>query len=216
MKSSYVSLFQYIETLEAPIGGLRVKDIDGNFYKTVTIGSQVWMAENLRVTRYRNGHPIPKVSNPEVWKNSSIGALCSYDNNPVNADAYGFLYNWHAIADPQNICPRGWHIPSDEEWTTLELYLEEDGGKLKEAGTMHWRSHNAGATNESGFSGLPGGCRLSNGVFANMGNMGLWWSSDVIYDATYTYHRILHYANARFNQFFFIKSGGFSVRCIKD
>ncbi|HDS01520.1 MAG TPA: hypothetical protein ENO07_05815, partial [candidate division Zixibacteria bacterium] len=156
-----------------------VTDIDGNVYQTVLIGDQCWMMENLKVTHYRNGDPIPEVTDGGSWGMLSTGAYCNYDNNESYVAVYGRLYNWYAAADSRNIAPDGWHVPSDAEWKQLEMYLgmsqadadatgwrgTDEGGKLKEADTTHWQSPNNGATNESGFTALPGGYRSSSGRF---------------------------------------------------
>lgn len=137
-----------------------VTDYDGNVYQTVLIGDQCWMMENLKVTHYRNGDPIPHVTDGVTWGNLTSGAYCNYNNDEGNVATYGRLYNWYAVDDSRNIAPAGWHVPSDAEWQTLVDYLGGDavaGGKMKEAGTTHWASPNTGATNESGFTALPGG-----------------------------------------------------------
>jgi uncharacterized protein (TIGR02145 family) len=144
---------------EDPVKGIPV-DIDGNEYHTVIIGGQEWMVENLRVTPYRNGDPIPNVSDTTSWRALTTGAYCSYDNDPSCSAMYGNLYNWYAVNDFRQIAPEGWHVPTYEEWIVLETHLGGDtiaGGKLKESGTEHWRAPNVGGTNESGFSALPGG-----------------------------------------------------------
>jgi len=136
-------------------------DIDGNVYETVTIGTQVWMAENLKVTHYRNGNTILHIIDWFSWF-TLTGAYCEYDNDVNNVAVYGRLYNWYAVNDSRYIAPVGWHVPSDAEWLTLVDYLGGDtvaDGKMKEIGTTHWVSPNTGATNESGFSALPGGYR---------------------------------------------------------
>jgi uncharacterized protein (TIGR02145 family) len=137
-----------------------VTDIDGNIYHTVTIGTQVWMVENLKTTKYRNGDPIPNVTG-NAWAALTTGAYCWYNNDAATYKAtYGALYNWYAVADSRNIAPTGWHVPTDAEWTTLTTFLGGEsvaGGKLKETGTNHWTSPNTGATNETGFTALPGG-----------------------------------------------------------
>lgn len=154
-----------------------VIDIDGNVYQIVTIGTQVWMAENLKVTHYRNGDVIPNVTDGPTWAGLTTGAYCEYDNNVASVATYGRLYNWYAAVDTRNIAPDGWHVPSDEEWKQLETYLgmsqaeadaiglrgSDEGGMLKETGTSHWDSPNTGATNESGFTALPGGHRRYGG-----------------------------------------------------
>jgi uncharacterized protein (TIGR02145 family) len=194
-----------------------VKDIDGNIYTTVTIGTQEWMAENLKVTHYRNGEAIPNITDNAQWNDLSTGAYCWYNNDePTVGDTYGALYNWFTVVDSRNLCPVGWHIPSDPEWTTLTDYLGGEyiaGGKLKETGTIHWLSPNTVATNESGFTGLPGGMRTSD--FDYIGIEGVWWSSTE-YDSNYAFHRYIYYDSGSFTDSFFRKEFGFSVRCIKD
>ena len=137
-----------------------VTNIDGNVYKTVKIGKQWWMAENLKTTRYRNGEEIINITDPIQWGALVIGAYCWYNNDISNKGPYGALYNWNAVMDDRNLAPVGWHIPTDEEWTTLSTTLGGEsvaGGKLKEAGFSHWNAPNTGATNESGFTVLPNG-----------------------------------------------------------
>lgn len=173
---------------------ITVTDIDGNVYKTVKIGNQVWMAENLRVTRYRNGKAIPNVTTKSKWKKLKKGAYCSYKNNDSNIGTYGLLYNWYAVNDSRNLAPAGWHVPTDEEWKQLEMYLgmsqtetndtgwrgTDEGGKLKEIGTTHWKSPNTGATNLSGFTAVPGGCRTYDGTFYSIGTSAYFWSATEI------------------------------------
>ena len=199
---------------------LTVTDIDGNVYSTVTIGTQVWLAENLKVTHYRNGEPIPKVTDNTEWSNLITGAYCNYDNDANNADTYGSLYNWYAVNDSRNIAPTGWHVPTDEEWQTLVDYLGGDdiaGGKMKETGTTHWNSPNEGATNESGFSALPGGYRYGNGNYYSMGgNASFWSSTEYDSDSNYAWARYLF---VNFPGILDNGSGkryGFSVRCVRD
>jgi len=208
-------------------------DIDGNIYQTVKIGDQWWMTENLRVTQYRgskeyagytaidkesrNGAAIPNVTDGPTWESLTTGAYCDYDNDANNAATYGHLYNWYAIADP-GFAPAGWHVPSDAEWQTLIDYLggeEIAGGKMKEIGTAHWLSPNYGATDESGFSGLPGGCRDSSGNFNNMGYFAHYWSSTES-SSFMAWYRYLNYGNAEGYRYDRGKTFGFSVRCVKD
>lgn len=150
-----------------------VTDVDDNAYKTVTIGSQVWMAEDLRTTKYRNGDAIGTTS-PATLDISSESApkyQWAYAGDESNVATYGRLYSWYAVTDSRNVCPAGWHVPSDAEWTTLTDFLGGEvaaQGKLKEAGTIHWNSPNTGATNESGFTALPGGNRWDNGRFLDV------------------------------------------------
>lgn len=150
-----------------------VTDIDGNVYSTVTIGTQVWMAENLKTTRYRNGDLITNVTG-EQWDDNASGAYCSYDNSADNLKTYGLLYNWYAVNDSRIICPEGWHIPTVDEWETLS----NTGLALKEANTTHWMSPNETAQNESGFSALPGGVCGFDGNFNALTEMGYWWTTD--------------------------------------
>jgi len=126
-----------------------VVDIDGNFYHAVAIGTQVWMAENLRTTKYRDGSPIPNVTDSSVWILTTEGAYCNYNNDTTHSNTYGRLYNWYAVIDTRNIAPEGWHVPTQDEWNTLVQFLGGGavaGGKLKETGTAHWNSPNRGAT----------------------------------------------------------------------
>ena len=134
-----------------------VKDIDGNIYHTVTIGNQVWMVENLKTTRYNDGTAIPNVTDSSVWSKLSTPAYCWYNNDASSYKAtYGALYNWYAV-NVQKLCPKGWHVASNAEFYALNSFLDGECGKLKEAGTIHWYSPNKGATNETGFTALPGG-----------------------------------------------------------
>ena len=139
-----------------------IKDIDGNKYKTVTIGTQVWMAENLKTTKFNDGTPIPMVKENDAWANLTTPAFSWYNNDSIdNKRNYGALYNWYTVST-NKLCPVGWHVPTEAEWATITAYLGEvglAGGKLKDAGTVHWRTPNTGATNESGFTALPGGYR---------------------------------------------------------
>ena len=154
-------------------------DQDGNVYKTVIIGGQTWMAENLRTTKYNDGTAIPNVFEDDQWNSLTTGAYCNYDNaaGTVNIATYGLLYNWHAV-NTGKLAPKGWHVPTDAEWTELTEYLGGEsvaGGKLKETGTTHWNPTNIGATNETGFTALPGGYRWP--TFFDIGSRGLWWSA---------------------------------------
>jgi len=147
---------------------------------TIQIGTQKWMSKNLDVAFYRNGDPIPQVTDLAAWAGLTTGAWCYYINNPIQGNKYGKLYNWYAINDPRGLAPQGWHIPSDAEWTTLENNLGGSsvaGWKMKEPGTLNWTAPNTGADNSSGWLGLPGGFRNSSGAFGNIGGFGGWWSS---------------------------------------
>jgi uncharacterized protein (TIGR02145 family) len=158
--------------------GILCRDNDGNNYRTVKIGTQVWMAENLKTTKYRNGDPIPNVTDGPAWWNLPTGAYCNSDNDVNLWTTYGRLYNWYAVNDSRNIAPAGWHVPTDYEWSKLIAYLGSlPGDKLREEGTEHWLSPNTDATNETGFTALPGGYRDNTGTFISIGSNGYWWSS---------------------------------------
>lgn len=194
-----------------------VTDIDGNIYKTVQIGSQWWMAENLKVTHYCNGDAIPKVGDEKGWSNLTTGAYCAYDNNVnIIAQTYGNLYNFHAVIDNRQLAPTGWHIPSDNDWQTLINYLggnEIAGGKLKETGTEHWESPNTGATNESGFFALPGGIRM--GFYTNMGLSACFWSHKAQSNTNGWYRHLFH--NMTYvDRVPYPKNYGMSVRCVRN
>ena len=199
-----------------PTAPTTVTDADGNVYHTVTIGTQVWMVENLKTTKYRNGDPIPIVSNNSLWNGLTTGAYCDYDTDPNNSVTYGKLYNWYAATDSRNIAPAGWHLPTDAEWTTLENYLGGKtiaGGKRKETGATHSQSPNTGATNETGFKALPGGTRMLNGVYSLDGFDGWWWSS-TISTAANAWGRTIPYDNIKIDRNDYYKKVGLSVRCI--
>ncbi len=200
-----------------------ITDIDGNVYKTVIIGTQTWMVENLKTTKYRNGENIANVTDNTAWAALSTGAWCDYSNSVANGTKYGHLYNWYAVADSRNIAPTGWHVPSDAEWTTLTNYLGGEsvaGGKLKEAGTLNWQTPNTAATNSTGFSALPGGCRNDYAVGAiymltSVGH-GYWWTSSQS-SATTAWNISMHFDISdvgRDNGM--SKFVGCSVRCVKD
>jgi uncharacterized protein (TIGR02145 family) len=194
-----------------------VVDVDGNTYDTVVIGTQVWMSKNLRVSKYRNGDPIPTNLSNSTWQNTTSGACTIYNNAVVNDSIYGKLYNWYAVADPRGLCPTGWHVPSDAEWTTLENFLGGSsvaGGKMKAVSSL-WTAPNTGATNSSGFTGLPGGCRNSSGSFINIGLFGYWLSSTQD-SGIHAWSRNLGNAGVSVNRSNFSKSFGFSVRCVRD
>jgi uncharacterized protein (TIGR02145 family) len=201
-----------------PIETGTVTDIDGNNYKTVKIGNQWWMAENLKTTKYRDGTSIPNVTDNVVWANLTTGAYCNYDNTASNSTTYGRLYNWYAATDVHNIAPSGWHIPADSEWTTLSNFLGgEDvaGGKLKETGTTHWNSPNTGATNETGFTALPGGLRHYNGTFEAIIGGGYWWSATEE-NNNFAWCRDMGWPTSSLGIGGNFKSEGFSLRCLKD
>jgi uncharacterized protein (TIGR02145 family) len=192
---------------------------NGYTYSSVVLGNgQEWMSENLRTTNYRNGDPIPTGLNDATWGSTTSGAYAIYDNDNANDVIYGKLYNWYAVADARAVCPIGWHVPTDGEWTMLTDYLGGEGvagGKMKTTGTQYWLSPNTAATNESGFSGLPGGSRYYNGGFGNVGSLGYWWSSSEGFTGG-AWARILYYDDGGASQSSINKQSGFFVRCIRD
>lgn len=198
-----------------------VSDSDNNVYKTITIGTQTWMAENLRTTKYRNGESIPEVTSNTEWKNLTSGAYSNYGNtSDVDAIAtFGRLYNWFAVTDSRNLAPTGWHVATDADWTTLTTFLGGEsvaGGKLKETGTTHWNSPNTGADNSTGFTALPAGRReYTDGSFINIGFNGFWWTSSA-YNPDYSWYRQINYDGAIVNPANFHKQYGFAIRCVKD
>jgi uncharacterized protein (TIGR02145 family) len=210
------------------------QNININPLPTVTIGLQIWQSTNLDVTTYRDGTPIPQVTDPTAWVNLITGAWCYYNNDPVNGTIYGKLYNWYAVAgihdtDPNTpnkiLAPTGWHVPSSAEWANLTTFLGGDnlsGGKMKSTGTSLWQSPNTNATNSSGFTGIPGGFRLPNGAvtpgeFIRIGIQGNWWSSSE--DNTPfvgALGRLLFNDNGSCISSYGSKNYGLSVRCVRD
>lgn len=184
-----------------------------------TICCQSWMTKNLDVATYRNGDPIPKVTVNAAWAALTTGAYCYYNNDSATyAATYGKLYNWYAVNDPRGLAPEGWHIPTDFDWTTLENCLggaSVAGGAMKETGTIHWTTPNTGATNISGWAGLPGGTRGSTGTFFNVGTSGYWWSAREGL-TTSAWYRSLGYGSGGINGNDNLKRDGFSVRCLRD
>ena len=198
--------------------GNTLTDYDGNTYNTVWIGNQLWMAENLKTTKYNDGMDIPLVTDGAAWSNLTTPGYCWYDNDEATyGDTYGALYNWYTV-ETGNLCPAGWHVPTDAELTTLTTYLGGEsvaGGKLKETGTTHWNSPNTGATNESGFTALPGGNRHTSGTFSTIGSNGSWWSSTES-TASHAWYRTMTSTDASITRYDPYKKFGFSVRCVRD
>jgi uncharacterized protein (TIGR02145 family) len=205
-------------------GGNTVTDIDGNVYTIVQIGSQTWLGQNLKTTHYNDGTPIPLQTAGSVWDTLSTHAYCWYDNNISNKEPYGALYNWHvtnaAGNGGKNPCPVGWHVPDDDEWTALTDFLggaSVAAGKLKETGTAHWNPPNTGATNETGFTALPGGFRGTAASFVQIGDQGNWWTT--YGHPTFTssaYYRSMSFSSAGVYRSIMGKTLGMSIRCIQD
>jgi uncharacterized protein (TIGR02145 family) len=190
-------------------------------YESVKIGDQVWMKQNLDISNFRNGDPIPEVKTDEEWMKAvkdGKPAWCFYNNDPENGKIYGRLYNWYAVNDPRGLAPEGWHVPSDAEWSKLMNYLgggEVAGGKMKTTDAINWNSSSQDTTNSSDFSGLPGGYRYTDGTFDGLGNGGDFWSSTES-SATNAWYRYLLYNYANVYRYYFDKGYGFSVRCLRD
>jgi uncharacterized protein (TIGR02145 family) len=207
--------------LYSPAGS--VKDVDGNIYTSVKIGKQTWLGENLKTTKYKNGILIPYVIDGFQWTNLTTGAFCYYDDSQINRNIYGNLYNWYTVKTG-NLCPDGWHVPSDTEWKKLEEYLGRSydaGGRLKEAGTEHWEEPNYGGINSSGFSALPAGS-FSTSIFGGSLSSfigintyaGFWSSTEA--DVQTATERSLSSDDHVLGSWNEAKYSGLSVRCLKD
>ena len=197
-------------------------DIDGNTYKSVIIGEQEWMAKNLTTSRYSDGTSIPNVTYGTQWQNFLTGAWCNYNNSSTNDATYGKLYNWHAV-ETEKLCPTGWHVPTDAEWTVLYNYLGVDvysgrGRTVKT--TSGWNAWldgtSGGGTDNYGWGGLPGGYRTSGSSFANVGNQGKWWSSSQAISLNDAWIRYLDYSSGGMGRTGSGKEDGMSVRCLRD
>lgn len=191
----------------------KMTDIEGNVYKTVLIGNQVWMAEDLRVTKYNDGTAITPVTDKNTWAATSTGAFCWFSNEK----AWGALYNWHAV-NTGKLAPEGWHVATDDDWTELTDFLggeETAGGKLKRKGIDIWGDPNIGATNIVGFNSIPGGLRELDGDFINFGACAYYWTSTE-YDPLNSMERQIFRSEARVYREHVGKRHGFSVRCVKN
>lgn len=197
----------------------------------VQIGTQIWKTKNLSVSRYRDGTIIPQITDSNQWANMTTGAWCYYDNSTANGSTYGKLYNWYAVAgiydaasaaNPalrKKIAPSGWHVPTNDEWSVLTEFLHGEfqgaGGRMKATGTTLWRIPNVGATNESGFTGLPGGFRNLEGTFDYIHERGTFWSSSET-ESIYAFNRNLFWDDVTALSYYYEKTYGFSVRCLRD
>jgi uncharacterized protein (TIGR02145 family) len=189
-------------------------DINAPGTEAVRIGTQVWKKKDLTTSYYLNGDKIPQVKDPAKWGKLTTGAWCWYNNDP----RYGKLYNWYAVNDPRGLAPAGWHVPSNDEWTTLTTFLggyTVAGGKMKEVGKTYWKAPNADATNSSGFTALPGGSRYDDGGFFDAGGYGYWWSSTEGAPNA-AWYRYLTYFYGAISGTTDYKLNGFSVRCLWD
>lgn len=206
------------DTTTDPITYGSVSDFEGNAYKTVQIGSQTWMAENLKSIKLSDGTAIELVKDNSTWANLTTPAYCTYGNDSVTAkDRFGLLYNWYTV-NTKKLCPTGWHVPTNNDWIALATFLGTDslaGGKLKEASTYNWFSPNLYATNVYGFKAIPCGYRYYNGSFQNFGYSGNWWSATE-FSSKLGWYRFLSYNDGKIGAYYYDKVYGFSVRCVKD
>jgi len=195
-----------------------ITDIDGNVYTSVTIGTQEWMVENLRTSKYSDGTVIPNVTGDTEWSNLITGAWSHYENDSSQYESmYGKLYNWYAV-NTNKLCPTGWHVTTNPEWIVLTDYLAANGHNGTEGtalkATSVWNSGGNG-TDDYGWLGLPGGSRASNGSFYSIGNLGYWWSSSQDYTFN-AWFRGLYYGYGSVDRDYSSKDYGFSVRCLRD
>ncbi|MEI8273282.1 MAG: FISUMP domain-containing protein [Paludibacter sp.] len=215
---NYVSILTDIITGNKTINFnfVECKDVDGNYYSTVTIGNQVWMAENLKTSKYRNNIAITDKTNLSTWGTSTTEASSDYAS-PSNSTTYGKLYNWYAVSSTNNLSPLGWHIPTDAEWTSLSDFLgglNLAGDKLKENGNLHWATANTTAKNSTGFTALPGGSRSTDNSVYDIGNIGYWWSITEGTTTNNAWYRSLSNQNGIVTRGYYAKSGGMSIRCL--
>ena len=231
--------FQRPNTSGINIPGPSITDVEGNIYQSVTNCGLTFTNQNLNVSKYTDGTPIPQVTDPTQWANLTTGAWCYYNNTIANGTTYGKLYNWYAVAgiydaasltNPalrKKLAPNGWHIPSDSEWSSFincldpnadggNIFPNAAGGKMKSTGTSLWQSPNTDATNASGFTGLSGGWRVNNGVFLFIGLRGYWWSISEEVSLVGAWFCGLNYDNGSVNSYNGEKWLGFSVRCVRD
>jgi uncharacterized protein (TIGR02145 family) len=199
--------------------GFGIVEYNGVDYKTVTIGTQVWMAENLKTTKYSDGSDIPYITVDTIWSAQTKGAFCWEINDEYFIDIYGGYYNFYAVTDERNLCPDGWHIPSDSEWTILENYLGGSliaGGKMKANDLSVWLETNAGDSNSSGFTAMPGGSRFEDGGFGGFLLHADYWTATEYHDTTMAWVRELYGRSATLLVGVADKREGNSVRCVKD
>ncbi len=195
-----------------------MKDVDGNVYLTTQIGTQTWMAENLKTTKFSDGTPLPFVPDDQAWKVLKTPAYCWFNYDISNKDLYGALYNWYTV-NSKKLCPAGWHVPEDTEWTILVTFLGDPvvaGNKLKESGMKHWKNSATYSPDELGFTALPGGMRLYSGIFPDFaGSYAVWWTATEIDDGE-AWARGLQDITTKIWKGPNNKRNGYSIRCIKD
>lgn len=209
LSGSILNLLQKRET---------VTDIDGNIYNTVKIGDQVWMVENLKTTRFRDGTALHKVTDKSEWSNLRTSGYCDYGNNQENANIYGRLYNGYAVIDSRYLAPSGWRIASDSDWTKLEKHLcgaKTAGGKLKEKGISYWLYPNICVDEEFGFFAIPGGERATDGNFLLLSRSCFWWSP-AWHDSSSIHYRRIYHNDIIIERDTHPLKNGFGVRCVKN
>ena len=214
---NFVSILSdiFIENKNISFNLVECVDQEGNNYPVVTIGNQTWLAENLKTSRYRNNIALSNLTNNNSWGTTTNAAYSDY-SSPSTSTTYGKLYNWYAVTNINNLAPKGWHIPTDEDWTKLSNFLGSTnvGSKLKERGNLHWLTENADANNQTGFTALPGGSRSTDGNLYDFGNIGYWWSSSVGSNINSGWYRYISNASGNLNTSFYNINAGMSVRCI--
>jgi len=217
-RKAILNVFILFFILITSVQAQTVKDVDGNIYLSVSIGKQVWIAENLKTTMYNDGKTIPLVTDEKAWEALKTPGYCWYNNDPENKNIYGALYNWYTVST-KKLCPKGWHVPTFAEWTTMVTFLGDvntAGDKLKEIGTDHWKNFLSSATNDFDFTALPGGTRLYSGVFPEFGgSYAVWWSS-TDFSSLAAWNWGLHDSSSKVFKGYDSKQSGFSVRCIMD
>lgn len=217
--SSMVTLLMCMTALNssAQKAGEMAKDVDGNMYQSVVIGTQTWLTENLKVTRYSDATDIKQITDKTQWAKTTAPAFCWYDNDVANKDEYGALYNWHAV-NGGNICPKGWHVPTDAEWTTLEEFVggaQQAAEILKEKGTTHWKTTSAAVSDPYHFSARAAGFRNSDGDFTYQLSDCCWWTATSS-TSTYARNRSFSYYDKGISQRDIQRSNGYSIRCVMD
>jgi uncharacterized protein (TIGR02145 family) len=211
--------FSTLVFAQFPTTGNGIYDYEGNNYQTIILeNEQEWMAENLKSKLFSNGDSIQNLNFNNAWQTTNIGAFSVYNENITTSSIYGNLYNWYVTIDERNICPVGWHVPTDNEWTDYSDLLGGNGvagGKMKLQETLYWRAPNSGATNESLFSGLPAGCRYDGGNFANLEKYAFWWTSSQL-DNQFGWYRSTNYLSDNLVKNYGKKQAGYSIRCLKN
>ena len=214
--TGYGSEVEFTTEISSGGGMGTVTDIDGNVYKTVKIGSQIWMAENLKVMHFRDGSPIEEIADSAAWVNINKGAYCWYNNDSASyKNLYGALYNWYTVVDSRQLCPEGWHVATDAGWRSLGVILGGDSLAGIQMKSVTCWDDNSNGTNTSGFNGLPGGARGNSGTFLGKGWFAPWWTSTE-YGESHAWLRSLLESSDKVDRSPYDKNDGLAVRCVKD